>query len=196
LALLVCWSHNETTSIQRIGDIIMLKRRALIGTIALAIVLGLVPVSLAGETEGEVCYEEVWVVIEGEWVLDLIEVPCEEEPPPGGGEGCTPGYWKQPQHLDSWVMYSPEDSFAEVFGIYEMEESPTLLEALMAKGGKQNALMRHATAALLNAESSGVSYLYYAEDVMAMVQEAFWSGDFNGIKDMFEAENEAGCPLN
>src|SRR5262245_29821740 len=30
--------------------------------------------------------------------------------------GCTPGYWKQSQHFDSWVGHSPNDSFEAVFG--------------------------------------------------------------------------------
>jgi hypothetical protein len=32
------------------------------------------------------------------------QVPTE---PPPGNQGCTPGYWKQPHHLDSWVGYTP-----------------------------------------------------------------------------------------
>ena len=27
--------------------------------------------------------------------------------PPKGGEGCTPGFWKQDQHFDSWVGFLP-----------------------------------------------------------------------------------------
>ena len=30
----------------------------------------------------------------------------DREPPPGG-EGCTPGFWKQTQHFDSWVGFAP-----------------------------------------------------------------------------------------
>ncbi len=26
--------------------------------------------------------------------------------PPPGGEGCTPGFWKQRQHFDSWVGFA------------------------------------------------------------------------------------------
>ena len=33
------------------------------------------------------------------------------------GEGCTPGYWKQPQHFDSWVGYTPSQSFEAVFSV-------------------------------------------------------------------------------
>ncbi|MAT96181.1 MAG: hypothetical protein CL608_03485, partial [Anaerolineaceae bacterium] len=71
----------------------------------------------------------------------------------------------------------------------------TLAEAADAKGGQENALARHAVAALLNASSS-VDYLYSTADVISMVQAAFASGDFNGTKDLFEAQNELGCPLN
>ena len=28
--------------------------------------------------------------------------------PPPGGEGCTPGFWKQDQHFDSWVGFAPD----------------------------------------------------------------------------------------
>ena len=38
-------------------------------------------------------------------------------PPPPGGEGCTPGFWKQDQHFDSWVGFAPTDSFETVFGV-------------------------------------------------------------------------------
>ena len=40
----------------------------------------------------------------------------DREPPPGG-EGCTPGFWKQDQHFDSWVGFAPTDSFETVFGV-------------------------------------------------------------------------------
>ena len=36
---------------------------------------------------------------------------------PPGGEGCTPGFWKQEQHFDSWVGFAPTDSFDAVFGV-------------------------------------------------------------------------------
>jgi len=28
---------------------------------------------------------------------------------PPGGEGCTPGYWRQEQHFGSWISFSPVD---------------------------------------------------------------------------------------
>lgn len=113
-------------------------------------------------------------------------------PPSGGGEGCTPGYWKQEHHFDSWVGYSPSDSFDAIFGV---TYGGSLIDAANAKGGKENALARHAVAALLNASSS-VDYYYTTNDIVNMVQAAFANGDFNGTKDMFEYQNELGCPLN
>ncbi|WP_420628611.1 DUF7507 domain-containing protein [Candidatus Leptofilum sp.] len=114
-------------------------------------------------------------------------------PPPGGGDGCTPGYWKQDQHFDSWVGYSPSDSFDAIFGV---SYGGTLLEGADAKGGKENALARHAVAALLNSTNPDVDYLYSTAEVISMVQDAFASGEFNDTKDLFEEQNEMGCPLN
>ena len=37
--------------------------------------------------------------------------------PPPGGEGCTPGFWKQPQHFDSWVGFAPDGLLRDVFGV-------------------------------------------------------------------------------
>lgn len=117
-------------------------------------------------------------------------------PPPTGGEGCTPGYWKQTQHFDSWVAtgYAPGDSFDAVMGVDSSFN--TLLDGLKANGGGENALARHAVAALLNASSPDVDYGFSAGAVIALVQDAYATGDFETAKDLLEAENEAGCPLN
>lgn len=117
-----------------------------------------------------------------------------DEPPGGGTEGCTPGYWKQEHHYDSWVTYAPSDDFEAVFGV-DASTSWTLGTAVKAKGGGENALARHAVAALLNAASS-VDYLYSTAEVIAAVQDAYASGDFETTKDLLADENELGCPLN
>jgi hypothetical protein len=57
-------------------------------------------------------------------------------------------------------------------------------------------LARHAVAALLNAANPDVDYLYSQAQVISMVQSAYASGDFEDVKDLFEDQNEAGCPLN
>lgn len=129
--------------------------------------------------------------------LGSLTVTC-EPPDTGGGEGCTPGYWKQPHHFDSWVAtgYSPADDFDTVFGLDPGTTEWTLLDGVSAKGGKQNALARHGVAALLNSSNPDVSYGFSAADVISKVQQGFDTENWNFYKDQLEGENEAGCPLN
>lgn len=122
--------------------------------------------------------------------------PTATPEPPGGGQGCTPGYWRQEHHWDSWVNYSPADDFEVVFGVVASFDPHTLIDAVRLGGGGERAMARHAVAALLNAGNPDVSYLYSEADVIAMVQGAYATGDFEGVKNLFEAQNEAGCPLN
>jgi len=106
----------------------------------------------------------------------VIIAVCGEE----GGEGCTPGFWKQSQHFGHWPAgRSPGDDYETIFGVditikvnNMQETTPTLLQALQAQGGAQNALARHSVAALLNAETS-VSFLFSSAQVIALVQDAF-----------------------
>ena len=114
-----------------------------------------------------------------------------------GGQGCTPGYWKQPHHFDSWAAtgYNPDDIFDTVFSV-TLFPSLTLHDALVQGGGHEKALGRHAVAAFLNASSPDVSYSYSAAEVIALVQSAVASGDYETAKDLLASENEQGCPLN
>lgn len=117
--------------------------------------------------------------------------------PPGGSDGCTPGYWKQTQHFDSWEAtgLAPADNYDATFGVASGNDW-SLLDALEAKGGGENALARHATAALLNASNPDVSYEYSAAEVIALVQYAYDTGHFEAVKDLLAEQNELGCPLN
>ena len=122
------------------------------------------------------------------------------DPPPAGcGEfaGCTPGFWKQKHHFQYWTNHSPSDLFEDVFGVDAIVlDGKTLLEAAWTGGGHEAALGRHAVAALLNTASGEVNYAYSEAEVIAMVQEAYATGDFNGIKNMLAAENERGCTVD
>jgi hypothetical protein len=127
-----------------------------------------------------------------------------EEPPPEGGEGCTPGYWKQEHHFDSWEGYAPTDAFDDVFDpdavpLRRPESGTTsditLAEGLRLRGGGVNALIRHTIAALLNAANSGVDYDLTEADVLAKYAAAI-GGDVEAQKDEFAQFNEQGCPLN
>jgi hypothetical protein len=126
--------------------------------------------------------------------LKNVPVPPEER----GMEGCTPGYWKQPQHFGSWngTGYATGNDFDTVFGVNLFDPNITLLQALGRNGGGVNALARHATAALLNASSGGVEYYWTADEVRGVVQmAAAGSLSFEAAKDLLAPYNEKGCPL-
>ncbi|MGQ0795420.1 MAG: hypothetical protein ACT4N5_04455, partial [Nitrosopumilaceae archaeon] len=123
-------------------------------------------------------------------------------------EGCTPGYWKNnadKKDAVSWPNppYAPSSSYEGIFGVDATLKvgkatvgNPTLLQALNALGGGQNALARHAAAALLNAQSGDVDYPYTVAEIIALVQGAYASGDFTTAKNTLAAGNELGCPIN
>jgi len=117
--------------------------------------------------------------------------------PSQGGQGCTPGYWKQPQHFDSWpAPYTPWTAFGDVFD--DAFPGMTLLQVAAQGGGGLKALGRHTVAALLNAASGGVDYGPSVSDVIDMFNDAYANGgdDIEDQKDIFAGLNESGCPLN
>ncbi len=116
-------------------------------------------------------------------------------PPPSGGQGCTPGYWKQSQHFDSWpTQYTPGQAFSSVFA--NAFPGKTLLQVLGLGGGGLNALGRHTVAALLNAGKSSVSYDLATAQVISAFNAAYASGNYEAQKNIFANFNEQGCPLN
>lgn len=120
-----------------------------------------------------------------------------EDIPNGGGEGCTPGYWRQEHHFDSWTGYAPGDLFSSVFS--DAFPGQTLLDIVWARGGGLNALGRHTVAALLNASSAGVEYDYTTAEVIDLFNAAYASGDRATIenqKNVFDFLNNQGCGLN
>jgi len=111
--------------------------------------------------------------------------------------GCTPGFWKQPQHFDSWDEFSPGDSYDTVFGVTSNFGSGfTMLDAASQGGGGENALARHGVAALLNTQNIDVNYPFTTAQVIDLVQDAYISEDFEGTKNILVEENEQICPLN
>jgi len=109
-------------------------------------------------------------------------------------QGCTPGYWKQKQHFGNWT-YPLDSDFDSVFGVNFFDPNITLVNAVKLGGGGVEALARHAVAALLNAANPNVAYPYSVSEVIAMVQDASATGNYETVKNLFEAANEAGCPL-
>lgn len=112
-----------------------------------------------------------------------------------GAEGCTPGFWKQSQHFDSWTApYDPGDLFSEHFE--DAFPGMTLLQVLQQGGGDLNALGRQTVAALLNAASPDVDFGSTPGDVIAAFNAVFPGGDYESLKDEFEGANERDCPLS
>jgi hypothetical protein len=137
---------------------------------------------------------------------------CEEE-----FEGCTPGYWRQEQHFDSWTGYGQDMLFSAAFecdsnititgrlipgtgGRPVTISNPTLLQAVWAIGGGESALARHAVAALLNAANPDVNYPSSEAAVISMVCAALTGGDIEGTKSILagfnEGDDEDNCPLD
>ena len=127
----------------------------------------------------------------GDDAICTMECTCE---PTGGGEGCTPGYWKQMQHFGSWTApYMPSTMFSDVFD--DAFPGKTLLQVLWQGGGGLKALGRHTVAALLNAASTDVSYDMSVDDVIDSFNAVYPGGDYEALKDDFAYFNEQGCPL-
>jgi hypothetical protein len=111
--------------------------------------------------------------------------------PERGGEGCTPGYWKNTtMHYCEWdaAGYSTDDDFDTVFGTNYFNPDRTLLVALSTGGGGYDALGRHAVAALLSASHSDVNYGLTVQEVIDAVRAR--------DKNLLAYYNEMGCPLD
>jgi hypothetical protein len=114
-------------------------------------------------------------------------------------QGCTPGYWKQRHHFDSWpalAPFRPESLFSAVFE--DAFPDKTLLDVLKRGGGGLRSLGRHTVAALLNAAAGDVSFGLTPSEVITLFNDVFpgTKDEYNELKDTFEAFNEQGCPLN
>jgi hypothetical protein len=123
--------------------------------------------------------------------------PPPPPPPPSGGEGCTPGYWKQTQHFHSYTApYAPTTLFSDVFE--NAFPGMTLQQVLSNGGGGLDALGRHTVAALLNAASGGVSYNLTVQQVIDQFNAVYpgTKADYESLKDVFAGYNEQTCPLN
>ncbi len=120
-------------------------------------------------------------------------------------EGCTPGYWKQEQHLDSWAAtgFSTKDTFNAVFGVTQYvrrDRTPyTLLEVLRQLNGNADPISTnlgfHAVAALLSAAHPNVNFGYTAGELIALFQKNYLTNSA-ALKDSLAMLNERGCPLN
>jgi hypothetical protein len=123
-----------------------------------------------------------------------------------GTQGCTPGYWKQSHHFDSWVGYTPTQTLESVFDVPDSlnKDNVSLVTALNGGGGPgvagaSSILLRAAVASLLNAANPGVDFTMTTAEVIAAVNAALASNDRATILALaasLDADNNLGCPLN
>lgn len=126
---------------------------------------------------------------------------------PNGGQGCTPGYWKN--HLDAWATtgYSPNQVITTVFAqaaLYPSLSIKTMLDTLQGGGGPgaeggAKILLRAATASVLNANHNGVDFPKIAAHIINPVNNALASQNratMLTLADKLDKWNNGGCPLN
>ncbi len=135
---------------------------------------------------------------EGLFIVPEVQNKCVKK------QGCTPGYWKQTQHFDSWVDLTTVQTVGSVFDQATAPEpfDKTLLEALEFTGGEfgqEGKLLRAAVAAILSASDGDVSYPLEVADIIMQVNAAILSGDddtMENLKDLLDNFNNLNCPLN
>jgi hypothetical protein len=138
-----------------------------------------------------------------DWDVFCIDPPPPPPPPPPTElAGCTPGYWKVPQHFDSYpAPITPGTSFNSIFTGYPLADVVWVV-ALDGGGGAGldgalKILRRAAAAAYLNALA--LNYGYSPAQVKAAVLAAAASGNRDtilGLAARLDTLNNRGCPLN
>jgi hypothetical protein len=123
-------------------------------------------------------------------------------PPPGeqtGGEGLSPGFWKN--HTNVWgpAGLSPSQTLESVFDVPDSLglDNATLLDALNFGGGSGVAgaartLLRQAVAAVLNARHPSVDYPRASSAVVSSVNAALAGGNrttIQSLKDALDRDN-------
>ncbi len=139
-------------------------------------------------------------------------------------QGCTPGFWKVPQHWDSWpspwtpngalslmfsgVLAPPYATYTVTFsdGSTVQMGGATQVQALNFQGGstvpgKAEILLRAAVAAVLNADSPDILYPLTSSQVIKQVNAALASQDptiIINLAGLLDGDNNGpgGCPLH
>jgi len=127
---------------------------------------------------------------------------------PAGGEGCTPGYWKN--HTSLWdeasdpvaaaAGFTTGTGFNAFFSLTPAQSgfpnSLTMLDAVNLGGGGGRKLARHGVAALLNI-AAGLNYPY--SDPTALynaIRNAYLTSTFEPLATQLNNANNLFCPLN
>lgn len=139
-------------------------------------------------------------------------------PDPDNYEGCTPGFWKN--HPSCWnIAYNKDMLISDVFvalisAPYDILDdgdrksdfdTDTMLVALRYRGGSNLAgsvrnMLRHATAALLNANNNNVGYPIPDSLVIDLVNHVLNQQDIDQIQELHvilkDLNENSPCPIN
>lgn len=131
--------------------------------------------------------------------------------PDRGGEGCTPGYYKNlRKHLFAWTDagWDPNDPVSSMFSEsanapYATLGAADLIDGLSFQGGnsveeKAEILLRAGIAAVLNADNPNVSYPFASVEIIDAVNAALASQNIELIlfvATILDGANNGGCPL-
>ena len=113
---------------------------------------------------------------------------------PMGGEGCGPGFWRNPIHFDEWPLpIHPDIQFGDIFE--DAFPGKTLIQVLNQQAGPLQALGRQIVTALLNAESSAVDYDLTILEVIALFNDVFPStnAEYSALAMTLHDLNAQGC---
>ena len=121
-------------------------------------------------------------------VFNFAAIPEEEL------EGCSPGYWKQSNHFDSYPAgYSPNDLFDTYFE--NAFPGMTLVQVLSQGGGGLKSLGRHAVAALLSS-AAGLNTGMTTQEVIDAFDGVFPGGNYASVIADLEEISDAVCTLD
>jgi hypothetical protein len=133
-------------------------------------------------------------------------------------EGCTPGFWKN--HPNCWsAAYSEDMLISDVFAALKATpydsiddgdrksdfENDRMADALRYRGGPALAgsvrnMLRHATAALLNAGNDAMAYPVPQEIIIDLVNYVLDQGDTAKVQELHtilvDLNEDSPCPIN
>jgi hypothetical protein len=177
----------------------MKKRRGVAAKVAATFVLALGGFTLAAVVSGVGFASGETTTDSTSTSTDTTPTTTTTPPPPPGGEGCTPGFWKNlKQHGEFWTL-DPDAPVSSIFSAATgASGSQSLLEALENGGGGIDALLRQAVAAVLSARAPAVDYPFTEAEIVALVNAAIAGGDadvIEDLKDELDAANNLGSDI-
>ena len=117
-----------------------------------------------------------------------------------GTEGCTPGYWRNNADTNPRIAeldgISLRAALLDITGIDVTVIPPelTIDVAITLNGGEFDQFVKHASAAVYNIYYP-LDYIEPTEEFTDAIQMAA-DGDLGGAKDILDAANNLGCPID